>query len=190
MSLTRPRITVEGATRWPDELVRIRRRRSHAQAQARAREGEPVMSLSELRMIGGTITVTEAARGISEELSDVELSFAWPSIARSFGATGRFTWRGEVFDASANAGDLLAALSGDRSGLKLRLAGAPFKLAFEGAMSRSPRSRWRARSPSMANRCARRCAGPTASPCPAPAWARSRSRRRRPSPAARRSCRA
>ena len=97
-----------------------------------------VMSLSELRMIGGAITVTEAARGISEELSDVELSFAWPSIARSFGATGRFTWRGEVFDASANAGDLLAALSGDRSGLKLRLTGAPFKIAFEGAMSQKP----------------------------------------------------
>ena len=91
-----------------------------------------------MRMTGGTIIVTEQARGISEELSDVELSFAWPSIARSFGATGRFTWRGEVFDASANAGDLLAALSGDRSGLKLRLAGAPFKLAFDGRCSQQP----------------------------------------------------
>ena len=71
-------------------------------------------------------------------LSDVELSFAWPSISRSFGASGRFTWRGEAFDASANAADLLAALSGDRSGLKVRLAGAPFKLAFDGAMSQQP----------------------------------------------------
>ena len=83
-----------------------------------------MLSFSEIRMTGGTITITDAARGISEELSDVELSFAWPSIARSFGATGRFTWRGETFDASANAADLLAALSGDRSGLKLRLAGS------------------------------------------------------------------
>ncbi len=89
-------------------------------------------------MTGGTITITDAARGITEELSDVELSFAWLSISRSFGATGRFTWRGEAFDASANAADLVAALSGDRSGLKLRLAGAPFKLAFDGNMSQRP----------------------------------------------------
>ena len=34
--------------------------------------------------------------------------------------------------------DLLAALSGDRSGLKLRLAGAPFKLAFDGHISQRP----------------------------------------------------
>jgi AsmA protein len=97
-----------------------------------------VLSFSEIRMTGGIITITDAARGITEELSDVELSFAWPSISRSFGATGRFTWRGEAFDASANAADLVAALSGDRSGLKLRLAGAPFKLAFDGSMSQRP----------------------------------------------------
>jgi AsmA protein len=66
------------------------------------------------------------------------LSFAWPSIARGFGATGRFVWRGEAFDASANAADLLAALSGDRSGLKIRLAGPPFKLAFDGHISQRP----------------------------------------------------
>ncbi|MGB9368578.1 MAG: AsmA-like C-terminal region-containing protein, partial [Xanthobacteraceae bacterium] len=137
LTLTRPRLLVEvepdGRSNWSGLMATLART-----LKPRARETEPGMSLSELRMTGGTITVTEAARGISEELSDVELSFAWPSIARSFGATGRFTWRGEVFDASATAGDLLAALSGDRSGLKLRLAGAPFKLAFEGAMSQKP----------------------------------------------------
>ena len=74
-------------------------------------------------MSDGTITVIEPRAACREELTDVELSFAWPSISRSFGATGNFTWRGETFDASANAADLLAALSGDRSGLKVRLAG-------------------------------------------------------------------
>jgi AsmA protein len=145
LSLTRPRITVavepDGRTNWSGLMATLART-----LKPRTREPGPVMSLSELRMIGGTITVTEAARGISEELSDVELSFAWPSIARSFGATGRFTWRGEVFDASANAGDLLAALSGERSGLKLRLAGAPFKLAFDGKSLREA-VRWANRQP-------------------------------------------
>src|SRR5207237_219709 len=36
------------------------------------------------------------------------------------------------------AADLLAGLSGDRSGMKLRLAGAPFKLAFDGSISQRP----------------------------------------------------
>jgi AsmA protein len=39
---------------------------------------------------------------------------------------------------AARRSDLLAALSGDRSGLKLRLGGAPFKLAFDGHMSQRP----------------------------------------------------
>jgi len=137
LSLTRPHVTVavepDGRSNWSSLMATLGRT-----LKPRTQNAEPVMSISELRMIDGTIRVTEAARGVSEELSDVTLSFAWPSIARSFGATGRFTWRGEVFDASATAGDLLAALSGDRSGLKLRLVGSPFKLAFEGSMSQKP----------------------------------------------------
>jgi AsmA protein len=137
MALTRPRLTVtvepDGRSNWSGLLETLART-----LKPRSGQSEHLMSFSEIRMSGGTITIADRARGISEELSNVELSFAWPSIARSFGATGRFTWRGEAFDASANAADLLAALSGDRSGLKLRLAGAPFKLAFEGSMSQQP----------------------------------------------------
>jgi AsmA protein len=137
MSLTRPRLLVavepDGRSNWSSLMATLARTLKPAPQQP-----EHVLSFSEIRMTGGTITITDATRGVTEELSDVELSFAWPSIARSFGATGRFRWRGEVFDASANAADLVAALSGDRSGLKLRLAGAPFKLAFDGSMSQRP----------------------------------------------------
>ena len=135
--LTRPRVMIavepDGRTNWSSLMATLART-----LKPRTLQAAPVMSVSELRMVEGTIIVTEAARGIAEELSNVELSFAWPSIARSFGATGRFTWRDEAFDASATAGDLLAALSGDRSGLKLRLSGSPFKVAFDGAMSQQP----------------------------------------------------
>src|SRR4051812_30321347 len=137
MSLTRPRLQVnlhpDGRSNWSGLMATLAR-------TLRPRQGdrERVISFSEIRMAGGTIVVTDAQRGISEELSEVELSFAWPSISRSFGASGRFVWRDEGFDASANAGDLLAALVGERSGLKVRLAGAPFKLAFDGHMSQQP----------------------------------------------------
>jgi len=137
MSLARPRLLVaveaDGRSNWSGLIATLARTLKPGPQQS-----GHVLSFSEIRMTGGTITITDAARGVSEELSDVELSFAWPSIARSFGATGRFTWRREVFDASAHAADLVAVLAGDRSGLKLRLAGSPFKLAFEGNMSQRP----------------------------------------------------
>jgi AsmA protein len=137
MSLARPRLAItfepDGRSNWSDLMATLTRSLKPGSQQT-----EHLLSFSEVRMADGTITITDAAHGISEQLSDVELSFAWPSIARSFGASGRFAWRGETFDASGNASDLLAALSGDRSGLKLRLTGAPFKLAFEGTMSQKP----------------------------------------------------
>src|SRR3954453_7442723 len=136
LSLTRQRIIVrvepDGRSNWSNLLATLTRPLKPGAQSVR------VLSFSEILMIAGTISVTEPSRGVSEELSNVEISFAWPSIARSFGASGRFEWRGEAFDASANASDLLAALSGDRSGLKLRVAGSPFKLAFDGAMSQKP----------------------------------------------------
>jgi AsmA protein len=137
ISLTRPHIRVsllpDGRSNWSGLIATLTRTLGPGKAGP-----ERVVSFSEIRMSDGTITVTDDARGITEQLSGVELSFAWPSISRSFGATGRFVWRGESFDASANASDLLAALSGDRSGLKIRLAGAPFKIAFDGHMSEKP----------------------------------------------------
>ena len=137
MSLTRPHIMVrldpDGRSNWSNSLATMARTLKPGTPQ-----GQRVLSFSEIRVSSGTIAVVEPTRGVSERLSDVELSFAWPSISRSFGATGRFVWRGEAFDASANAADLLAALSGDRSGLKVRLAGAPFKLAFDGHISQRP----------------------------------------------------
>src|ERR1044072_576623 len=96
------------------------------------------LTFSEIRVSEGIISVTEPSRGIAEELASVELSFAWPSVAGSVGASGRFMWRGEGCDSAANAPELLAVLSGDRSGLKLRLAGSPFKLAFDGHISQRP----------------------------------------------------
>ncbi len=96
------------------------------------------MPFSEVRVTGGTILVNDAARGISETMDAVELSLAWPAISKSFGATGQFTWHGEKVDASINVSDFFAALSGARSGVKLRLASALLKLGFDGHLSYRP----------------------------------------------------
>src|SRR5450432_2619721 len=93
------------------------------------------LSFSEIRIQDGVLSYDDAANHVSETLGDIDLSLAWPSISRSFAATGQFDWRGERIDGSVSASDFIAALSGDRSGLKARLASAPLKLAFDGTVA-------------------------------------------------------
>jgi AsmA protein len=93
------------------------------------------VSFSEIRIQDGRLTYEDPVRQITETLDNVDLSLAWPSISRSFAATGQFDWHGERVDSSISIGDFLAALSGDRSGLKARLTSAPLKLAFDGTVA-------------------------------------------------------
>src|SRR5664279_5619404 len=93
------------------------------------------VSFSEIRIQDGVLNYADAANHVAEKLDDIDLSLAWPSISRSFAATGQFDWRGERVDGSIAASDFVAALSGDRSGLKARLSSAPLKLAFDGTVA-------------------------------------------------------
>jgi AsmA protein len=93
------------------------------------------MSFSEIRIQDGILNYEDETNHVAEQLGDIDLSLAWPSISRSFAATGQFDWRGERVDGSISAGDFIALLSGDRSGLKARLASAPLKLAFDGTVA-------------------------------------------------------
>jgi AsmA protein len=136
VALVNPRINVifgeDGRSNWAGLIDTLARA-----VGPKARRPDPTTSFSEIRIERGTITVRDA-RGLNETLHNVELALAWPSISRSFGATGRFVWHGEPVDASFGLTDFSAALAGNRSGLKVRLNGAPLKLAFEGALSARP----------------------------------------------------
>lgn len=92
------------------------------------------ISFSEIRIKNGALTFQNAHDG-TETVDGVDLSLAWPSISRAFAATGQFDWRGERVDGSLNIGDFVAALSGDRSAIKVRVTSAPLKFAFDGAMA-------------------------------------------------------
>jgi AsmA protein len=96
---------------------------------------ENPVSFSEIRIQDGVLSYEDAATHASETLGDIDLSLAWPSISRSFAATGQFDWRGERIDGSISVSDFLAALSGERSGVRARLASAPLKLAFDGSVA-------------------------------------------------------
>ncbi len=129
--MLRPQIRVtrsaDGVSNWTPFVQTI--------ARTMKPGAENQVSFSEIRIQDGILTFEDAANHVSEKLDDIDLSLAWPSISRSFAATGQFDWRGERVDGAISVGDFVAALSGDRSGLKARLASAPLKLAFDGTVA-------------------------------------------------------
>jgi AsmA protein len=129
--MLRPHIHVvrdaDGASNWTPFIDTI--------ARTMKPGADNQVSFSEIRIQDGVLNYEDAANHLSETLDDIDLSLAWPSISRSFAATGQFDWRGERVDGSVSASDFVAALSGDRSGVKARLASAPLKLAFDGTVA-------------------------------------------------------
>jgi AsmA protein len=133
VSLDRPSIAIElqpdGQSNWSGLIEALMRSQTDTHRLA---------AFSEMRIDGGTVVIHDEARKLTETLSGVEFSLAWPSISKSFGATGRFIWHDAPMDASVTLADFPAALAGSRSGVKLRISGAPMKAAFEGAISFKP----------------------------------------------------
>ena len=82
--------------------------------------------------------VRDDTRGVNEKFDSVDMSLAWPSISKSFGVTGRLNWHGDVVDVALTLADFAEALIGNRSGVKLRLAGPIGKFAFDGSLSTQP----------------------------------------------------
>jgi AsmA protein len=136
LSLSDPRILVtvdnEGKSNWAPLLTSLTR------AFDSSRPVDETPSFSEIRIDGGTIVVRDDYRKIYEYFSGADLSMAWPAISRSFAVTGSVRYRGETMEVGVTLGNFTAALKGERSALKVRVAGAPLKFAFDGAMAARP----------------------------------------------------
>lgn len=134
VALEKPTITVEiernGKSNWSGLIEALTR--------SQTKNGPRVSAFSEMRIEDGIVVVHNAANKLNETLSNVQFSLAWPSISKSFGASGRFLWHDEPLDMALTLSDLPAALDGNRTGLKLRIAGSPLKVAFEGSVSVKP----------------------------------------------------
>jgi AsmA protein len=136
LTLSDPRIVVtidsDRRSNWSPLITSLTR------AFNPARRSDDTPSFSEIRINGGTIVVRDDYRKIYEYFSGADLSLAWPAISRSFAVTGNVRYRGEVMEIGVTLGNFAAALQGERSALKVRLGGAPFKFAFDGAMATRP----------------------------------------------------
>jgi AsmA protein len=134
VALERPHIAIDfgpgGDSNWGGLITALARSQKPG-AQRRA-------AFSEMRINGGTVTLHDRTYNATEQLDDVNFSLAWPSISKTFGATGRFVWHEQPVDASMTLADFPAALTGGRTGLKLRINGKPGKIAFEGGISVIP----------------------------------------------------
>jgi AsmA protein len=134
VTLIQPTITVTfmpgGQSNWSGLIDAL----AHALTPDPDRTG----SFSEIGIHDGTVVVRDTGKAFVERLEDVDFQLAWPSISRSFGATGHFVWHDEPVDASLTLSDFLAALTGERSGVKVRLSGKPLQLAFDGSAGYLP----------------------------------------------------
>jgi AsmA protein len=128
MVMLRPQIRVvlaaNGESNWTPFVEAI--------ARTMRPDADTQISFSEIRVQDGVLSYEDAGNHAAEKFEAIDLSLAWPSISRSFAATGQFNWRGERVDGAISISDFVAALSGDRSGVKARLNSAPLKLAFDG----------------------------------------------------------
>ncbi|MEO6946360.1 MAG: AsmA family protein, partial [Nitrobacter sp.] len=131
VTLLRPHIrvtrTADGESNWTPFM--------ETTARTMKPGADSPISFSEIRIQDGELSYEDTANQVSENLGDIDLSLAWPSISRSFAATGQFDWRGERVDGSIGISDFLAALSGERSGLRMKVASAPLKFAFDGTVA-------------------------------------------------------
>jgi AsmA protein len=134
VTLVRPTIMIafasDGSSNWAGHIGTL--------AQALTPSPDRIKSFSEIRITEGTAIIRDEAYRIVETLNHLEFALAWPSISRTFAATGQFNWNGQLFDGSLSLSDFLAALTGERTGVRVRLTGAPLKFAFDGNMSSRP----------------------------------------------------
>jgi AsmA protein len=134
VTLIRPTIKVSfsatGASNWSGLISTL--------AHALEPNSDRAASFSEIGIQDGTVIVHDAGKDVTERLENAEFQVAWPSISRGFGANGHFVWHDEPVEASLVLSDFLAALTGDSSGLKVKLSSAPLMLAFDGSASDEP----------------------------------------------------
>jgi AsmA protein len=137
VALVNPQIALtvdkDGTSNWAPLIASLKRN-----FDPKTTSADKTVSFSEIRITGGTVTVRDDLRGVSERIRDLDVSLAWPAISKSFAATGRLTWRYETLEVAVTLADFAAALQGERSGLKVRLAGLPLKTAFDGAIATRP----------------------------------------------------
>lgn len=107
--------------------------------QTFAREVKPAETrdvwFSDVKISDGTLIYRDARSRADETVGGIDLAISLPSGSRSFSVQGQATWHNEQLDGSFTIADFIAAVGGEKSGLKVKLSGTPLKLSFDGTMT-------------------------------------------------------
>ena len=91
VTLVRPVIKVafsaDGESNWSGLISSL--------ARALQPHSDRTASFSEIGIQNGTVIVYDGGSDATERLEGVDFQVAWPSISRSFGANGHFSWHNE-----------------------------------------------------------------------------------------------
>lgn len=90
---------------------------------------------SDVRITDGTLLYRDAKNNLKETVGGIDLAISLPSSSRVFSMRGEATWHNERLDGNFTIADFLAAVNGEKSGLKVKLVGTPLKLSFDGTMT-------------------------------------------------------
>jgi len=131
IALTEPHINIV----WNDSGHSNWSRILHTFADAMKPSADRGLSFSDISLTDGTLIYRNDADQVLEAIDDIDLKLSLPSALHSFSSSGQATWHNERLDGSFTISDFIAAVTGDKSGLKVRLSGAPVRLSFDGVMT-------------------------------------------------------
>ena len=90
------------------------------------------ISLGRFNVSGGKVRYIDEASGRDEQLSNVDLSVAWPSTGRAASIEGSFNWRNEEINLEAASDRPMELITGGLSPLSLKIVSDQFNAALEG----------------------------------------------------------
>ena len=132
------RVDAEGRANWkvrpdgPASATADRSDRKASDVPAAVPVKDPWVRLGRFEIRGGSITYDNERSGQHEEIDDVDLSFAWPSVDAAAAGNGSFVWRGQPVQFNATVGAPLALIAGEISPLRFAVASTPIRLSFNG----------------------------------------------------------
>lgn len=118
--------------------------KAEAAAATPAAPGQPAgaalagLSLDDVRLSGGRILYSDARSGVREEVRDVNMTVALPSLDEPVKAEGSLIWHDEKIDIDVTVEKPGALLAGDASPTAVSVSGEPLKLAFNGTVATAP----------------------------------------------------
>ncbi|MBE0531853.1 MAG: AsmA family protein [Rhodospirillales bacterium] len=100
--------------------------------------GGPAVSglkLDDVRVSGGRILYADARSGVAEEVGDVNMTVALPSLDKPLKANGGLVWHDKKIDLDISAEKPGALIAGGASPATVSVQGDPLKLTFAGTLA-------------------------------------------------------